>query len=271
MLSLIQLFVPVAILSSIVLGSDSSRIFGGQAASRGQFPYQVSLRKYESKLGFVNFCGGSIISDRFVLTAAYCNRELNTNSTATDYRVVVGAHVRNGDDGVTYKLKRWILHENYYRNASRPAGFIRNDIALIETTQPIKFTKLIAPIELQRNFIDGEIKALASGWGFTNGRNEVEQLKFLDVVTLTNPICREIFRLDGVIKKPPVHDWDTICTATQWEDHGTCDGDYGGPLVARNKLIGIASWSGCGTALPDIFTRVSTFIGWISRKTQLSF
>lgn len=90
MFSLLKVILSVTILSSVAFGlpfngtiSDGKtvgfpfkiddRIFGGQEAAVGQFPYQVSLRfLMEPASGFVHVCGGSIITNRFVLTAAHC-------------------------------------------------------------------------------------------------------------------------------------------------------------------------------------------------------
>lgn len=87
--------------------------------------------------------------------------------------------------------------------------------------------------------------------------------------TLTNPECRR--QLANEPQKPPVHDFETICAAPGKIGDTTCGGDSGGPLVAEKKLIGLVSWGyGCGTELPNGFTRISTYIDWIKNKIEAS-
>lgn len=143
------------------------RIFGGQEAAVGQFPHQVSLRISSSGgPDFKHFCGGSIITNRFILTAAHC---YDSRYPAPQlYRVVVGAHQNNGNDGTVFNITQWILHEGFVMNFTLPNPRVFNDIALIETATTIQFNQLIRPIELHRGFISRDGRAIASGWGKTN-------------------------------------------------------------------------------------------------------
>lgn len=124
------------------------RIVGGKEAKPGQFPYQVSLRYANSHI-----CGGSIISDRWIVTAGHC---IITN--VSNLVAVVGAHRISGD-GVVYNLNKAIVHENY------DSSTIKNDIALVQTADPIEFSLRIRPIALNKKHIDGGVSAVVSGWG----------------------------------------------------------------------------------------------------------
>lgn len=318
MFTLIQVLVPVALLSSIAFGlplaednifdglaidvpSDAfhfplidSRIFGGQEAAIGQFPHQISLRLRTLTTDFRHICGGSIISNRFVVTAGHCFVERFPNPEM--YRIVAGAHLNNGDDGVSYAAQRWIVHEGLHINITQTNTSIRNDIALIQTATTIVFNSLVAPIALHTGFFQGGAPAVTSGWGrtnvssiqnpfriyfkhavgefshysFFNWQDEITNLKFLNMNTLSNPDCR--IRFPPVTPQPPpVHDWDTICAFSGKDEHGICSGDSGGPLVAENRLIGLTSWAfGCGSNLPDGFTRISSYIGWIETNAVVA-
>lgn len=190
MFALTQVLLPVALLSTIVIGlpitedgnfDDSEvdlqaggfrfpkdfneRIFGGQEAAIGQFPHQISLRERHGPI-FRHNCGGSIITNRFVLTAAHC---FNRRFPAPDhYRIVVGAHQNNNNDGTAHNITRWIIHEKFYMNFNATTGTVRNDIALIETTKTIEYNNLVAPIALHHRFIENEVGVVASGWGRSN-------------------------------------------------------------------------------------------------------
>lgn len=137
---------------------DDERIFGGHEAKPGQFPYQISLRLNHTG-SFRHICGGSIISDRFILTAGHCIPPQFSKPNL--YRVVVGAH-RRENDGQKYLVKRFIIHPAY--NLSQ----IIHDIALIELAAPIEFSETIGSIPLHKEFVDGAVRSVTSGWGRTN-------------------------------------------------------------------------------------------------------
>lgn len=184
MFSLIQVLVSVALLS-FVLGSPvtEGNVIGGLAlnmpggggegggnlpidfgkeASRGQFSHHVLVREAGISGRRVPYCGGSIISNRFVLTAAVC-KVSGVPNEAVD--VVVGVHNYDADNHITYKVNEWIVHDEYYRQVSAITSIIvRNDIALIKTDKPIEFNDVIAPIALHHDFFVGEEPVLLSGW-----------------------------------------------------------------------------------------------------------
>lgn len=300
MFTLRQLLLPVALLSSSVFGvplsengnfedSYNDRIWGGQGATAGQFPYQIALLFNGMDSAFKHSCGGSILTGRFIVTAGHCRDE--TYPGPENYRIVVGAHRRHGEDGTVHNIKRWIVHEDFFMNYT---GAMRNDIALIETASAIQFTKLVAPIALNPKFIKDGHQAMASGWGGTNvsltatrrekfliennifvciRQDNIETLKFIKMTTLTNVDC--INRFAKFNKRPvPVRD-ETLCVYSGQKRHGICTGDSGGPLASEHKLIGISSWSlqgwnDCALGFPDAFTRISSYVDWINQKMHAS-
>lgn len=182
MCSLIQALISVALLSSAAFGlplaeesvvddlsldlpvsgfgsppNDDNRIYGGTEASIGQFPHQIAVR-----FAYVLTCGGSIISDRFIITSAQCKV-----SRRNLFTVLVGSHTGRRD-GIIYEVEEFIVHERYKSSKTETAVIIRNDIGLIKTEEPIKFNKQIAPIALQSTFVGGEVHTLTSGWGDSN-------------------------------------------------------------------------------------------------------
>lgn len=148
------------------------RIFGGEEADPGQFPHQVSLRLNRNNT-YHHICGGSIISNRFVLTAAHCYPPGYPNFS--DYRAVVGAHKYNGDDGQAYDVKRWIIHEHW--NLTE----VIHDIALIEVNTTIEFNGGVATIVLHRKFMGDVVRAVTSGWGRTNVSHDSIDLHYLHI------------------------------------------------------------------------------------------
>lgn len=124
------------------------RIVGGQTASAGQFPYQTSMRSAAN----AHFCGGFIIANRWVGTAAHCT----INRTPANTIVVVGAHNRMSG-GITHQSNLIINHENY------SGATIANDVSLVRTTTEILFVGAVAPIALGSVHVGGGT-ATASGW-----------------------------------------------------------------------------------------------------------
>lgn len=130
------------------------RVVGGKNAEDGQIPYQVSLRLPAANL---HFCGGAIISDRFILTAAHCMADLETRPS---FVVAVIGSVHS-NEGVWVKIDKIISHQEW-NNIK-----LLNDIALLRTAEKINFSENIQPISLPTNNLpeDGNIRTILSGWG----------------------------------------------------------------------------------------------------------
>lgn len=160
-LALCCLAVAAVSAASFDRGASNSRLFGGYLAYPGQFPHQVSIRLNITGK-FVHNCGGSIITDRLIVTAAHCFvadiPELNR------YRLVLGAHNNTGD-GETYLVQRSFVHPGW--DVKR----IIHDIALAQTERLIRFSELVQPIPIGRNEILPDNWATTSGWGLTDVRN----------------------------------------------------------------------------------------------------
>lgn len=119
----------------------------GQDAERGQFPHQVSLRYRGS-----HRCGGSIITSRWILTAAHCSQ----NIAAKDLVVVAGA-IFLQSDGVSYQIEVVKNHPKYVP--------IRNDIAVLKTATEIEFNEFVKAIALPTENVAGSVPVTVSGWG----------------------------------------------------------------------------------------------------------
>lgn len=139
---------------------NGGRIIGGKTAKPSQFPYQVSLRqqrKEHSTLGwFGHRCGGSIISSRWIISAAHCTQDNYSN--ASNLAIAVGAH-HVGNDGQIFLLERIVNHPAY------DYILFRNDISLLRTIQRIQFNHGVRTISLRRQFVNEGVFSTVSGWG----------------------------------------------------------------------------------------------------------
>lgn len=155
-ISLAFLVVCVAFSSAGTRSVLESRVTNGKDAAPGQFPYQISLRLRRNNL---HRCGGSIISNRFVLTAAHCTRDYLFPSL---WWVIVGA-LKLDNDGIKHTVDRVMPHEEYSKAEEI------NDITLLRTSQEIVFSETTRPIALPKQNIPEEasVHAILSGWGKT--------------------------------------------------------------------------------------------------------
>ncbi|XP_039487757.1 brachyurin [Drosophila santomea] len=238
------------------------RITGGQIAEPNQFPYQVGLLLYVN--GGAAWCGGTIISDRWIITAAHC-----TDSLTTGVDVYLGAHDRTnakevGQQIIFVETKNVIVHENWI------AETITNDISLIKLPVPIEFNEYIQPAKLpvksdSFNTYGGE-NAIASGWGkiSDSATGATDILQYAKVPIMNNSGCSPWYF--GLVAD------SNICIKTTG-GISTCNGDSGGPLVlddGSNTLIGATSFGialGCEVGWPGVFTRITYYLDWIEAQT----
>lgn len=143
-----------------------SRIVGGSSAVRKQFPYQVSLRIKENDM---NLCGGSIINENYVLTAAHCF--LHVRNPSLIYGVVNYTHIT--DDGIRYNFSHLAKHPHF--RAYAPFY----DIALLRTNKPIAFSEFVNKVNLPTHNYQPGTTAIMSGWGFIEVRFYSFHLNFI--------------------------------------------------------------------------------------------
>ncbi|PSN47525.1 hypothetical protein C0J52_02241 [Blattella germanica] len=243
------------------------RILGGFRVPN-VYPWVVALYRDQSLV-----CGGSLITDQWVLTAGHCITIKDAPILVPDiqrFLAVIGAtNLLNREE--TWRMARSIINivrhpENIERN---------NDIALLRLSQPVVYTRFIRPVCLPRNAdekYDGQ-SGIIAGWGLTSN-NDTEESPFLlstSVKILKNSQCKEIWRQVNVIIE------DYMLCAGQGE-RATCRGDSGGPLIVREgpdafySIVAITSFGeqgGCGNPnFPDVWTRVTYYLDWIYLPVQ---
>ena len=226
------------------------RIVGGQATTIEATPYQVSLQ-----INGRHFCGGSIISKSYVLTAGHC-----ATHAASELRIRAGStKVHSG--GSLHRVKKVILHKNY----SKPKNVPVNDIALLRLRGSFKLGKTRKPVPLyegKSSSLKGK-RALVTGWGTTKSGEHPEGLRKVSVPMVSKGSCKKSYHDYGGIPK------GEICAGVAKGGKDSCSGDSGGPLVIGGKLVGIVSWGkGCGTPhYPGVYTDVAYYRKWIKRHS----
>ncbi|CAG4926782.1 unnamed protein product [Colias eurytheme] len=224
-----------------------TRIFGGVDAPETAFPYQVSLRKTTWRE--YHSCGGSIVSESWVLTAAHCT----INDHPNNITVVAGTNSLSLG-GMRYNLDKIINHENYTE------ATLENDIALLKIVGEFNYSSNMAPIPLAMYPVPAGTQCVLTGWGYIDYYDEVPDiLQMLSLMTVSVEQCREELSIDDSPNKLAVTQ-NNICASGE-EDTGACQGDSGGPLAANDTLIGVVSWTKiiCGEGVPDVYTSVYDF------------
>ncbi|KAL5277218.1 hypothetical protein ACFFRR_002443 [Megaselia abdita] len=224
------------------IGVDS-RMAGGHDAEDGAHPYQVSLQTVYNE----HFCGGAILDENWVVTAAHCV----TGWNPAYIRVISGTN-QYKNPGAVHHVESVKIHCNY----DRP--MYHNDIALLKMKEPIQFNAKTQKIEYDPVPVQEGEEVILTGWGsavlFGKYADNLQSLK-LNFVPHSKCV--------GLLKNDPGVDVGHICTFSK-EGEGTCHGDSGGPLVRDRKLVGIVNWGEpCATGVPDMQASISFYHDFI--------
>lgn len=240
----ILLLLPLMVLTNAEL---TSQIIGGEVAKPGEIPYQVSLQI--EKIGF-HFCGGSILNERYVITAAHCVTKVPLKMV-----VVVAGTVDLRIPTLKHGVQAAYAHERY-----NSTDAYANDIALVKVKQPFVKSTVVSFVHLPspKDIAVTNEPAIVSGFGtLTYEGEKTPLLHWVDIKIADQDYCNKMY--DNVIHDTQICAYDPVVTK------GHCNGDSGGPLTINGKLHGIVSWSmDCADILyPSVYTRVTSYLDWI--------
>ncbi|XP_027650737.1 coagulation factor XI isoform X3 [Falco peregrinus] len=236
------------------------RIVGGTDSSPGEWPWQVSLHVKLPRQR--HLCGGSIISNQWVLTAAHCVMSLENPNIWRVYAGILKQSEIN-EDTPFFKVEEIIVHPQY---KYAQTGY---DIALMKLDKPMNFTDLQLPICLpskeDANILYTDCWVI--GWGYRKEKGRVEDiLQKATVPLMSREECQARYRKHRIGDK-------VICAGYDEGGRDACKGDSGGPLSCRHEevwyLVGITSWGeGCARPRqPGVYTKVAEYSDWILEKT----
>ncbi|CAF4828502.1 unnamed protein product [Pieris macdunnoughi] len=271
------------VIPEILIFVPPSVIFGGRDAKPAEFPHMGAIgwrAKDEPKWHFK--CGGSLISEKFVVTAAHCTwlSLHNHHDVSANAPEVVRFGVENIQDDefnlygkpIDVIIKNIIRHPRY----RPPRKYF--DIALLELDSKVKFSLQVHPACLWTKPSTRELgtRSILTGWGLTEHGKPSTVLQVAAVDVLNTKKCNSLLHSSwnrnwhGFAKHQ-------LCAGNLTGNVDTCQGDSGGPIQVKiesgsnssiNMVVGVTSFGiNCGQKhRPGIYTKVSKFIKWIENN-----
>jgi len=266
-ISLLAIVFTFMLLSMSNPASAQQKVVGGVDGDIKDYPWQIALTSSPDGSGF---CGGSIIGNSWILTAAHCVN----GTSASNLFIRGGSSSSFASGGDSYSVSQIIVHPNYSGNSF--------DFALVEINGEFAYNSnvqkidLINESEIAAGVQDGGVIATITGWGTTSsGGSLASVLQMVETPIVENNVaCGSTNDSNGNSGSYSCSSLDEsmICAGdlvNGGED--ACQGDSGGPLVVRNAadtkwlLIGATSWgNGCANVLyPGVWSKVSYVLDWI--------
>jgi len=261
------------------------RIVGGEYKHISQAPWQVSIGWWGSSSLENHFCGGAILNEKWIVTAAHCMFDNDGNPESGALMVTIGTTTLSSAQSANRYQFTYADNVQIYPQY-RTSGF-DHDIALIELPSAMDLSACgnnCKAIELvtsanEANTVYSSATSRVSGWGGTKRYTPDEEgnhsLAFRQ--TYSDTLKEVDLRIMQCEEAPDLTD-NMICAgASNMFTEDSCQGDSGGPLsVANNQgtgylLAGIVSFgNGCAAGTPGVYTRVANYTNWINSRMAAS-
>ncbi|XP_043641970.1 chymotrypsin-like protease CTRL-1 [Drosophila teissieri] len=239
----------------------NTQIYGGETADIRSHPWMAQILCWGQ-----HFCGGSLISSQFVLTAAHCQWRFGLKVRLGGYNGTTAMNLCSSDNcspaGAEIDVKAIFVPNLYW-------DYHTYDIALFQLAVPVKYNAQIRPICVMQTSNEGKLRRFlnyvstfnVTGWGKTESSETSTTLQSASLYHLDRGYCFQIF--DRAIY------WPHICAGHS--QSSTCTGDSGGPLSAEMTflewkhpiLFGVVSYGASNCREVTVFTNVLHYTNWI--------
>ncbi|XP_039726358.1 mast cell protease 1A-like [Pteropus medius] len=242
---------PLLLLLAFLLSpkAEAGKIIGGHEAKPHSLPYMAFLRIKSPKH---NVCGGFLVSEDFVLTAAHC--------WGSSISVTLGAHniLEQEKTQQVILVTRAIPHPDY--NPDTKA----NDIMLLQLKKKANLTAAVRILSLPRRIaqVKPGMGCSVAGWGRQGVTTNLSvRLREVELEIQSDKQCNSHYK--------DLYDSTTqICVGNPTKIQNSFKGDSGGPLVCNNMAQGIVSYGKKDARPPSVYTRISSFLKWIARTMR---
>ncbi|XP_039104231.1 kallikrein-7 [Hyaena hyaena] len=251
-----SLLLPLKILLlSLALGSaeqeaqgdkSGEKIIEGVPCTRGSQPWQVALLR-----GNQLHCGGVLLNEQWVLTAAHCKM--------SEYRVHMGS------DQLGDKRAQKIPAKQSFRHPGYSTQTHVNDLMLVKLDRRARLSSSVRKVNLPSRCEPPGTTCTVSGWGTTTSPDVTypSTLMCTDVRLISPQDCKKVYKdLLGN---------SMLCAGIPNSKTNACNGDSGGPLMCKGTLQGLVSWGTfpCGQPNdPGVYTQVCKYVKWINETMR---
>uniref|UniRef100_A0A8B9H028 trypsin n=1 Tax=Astyanax mexicanus TaxID=7994 RepID=A0A8B9H028_ASTMX len=221
---------------------EDDKIVGGYECTPYSQPWQVSLN-----VGY-HFCGGSLVNENWVVSAAHCYK--------SRIEVRLGEH----NIQVTEGTEQNIPSSKVIRHPSYDSWTIDNDIMLIKLSTPARLNSNVQPVALPKSCAAAGTRCTVSGWGNTmSSTADRNKLQCLEIPIIADKDCDNSY--PGMITD------SMFCAGYLEGGKDSCQGDSGGPVVCNGELQGVVSWGyGCAEKdHPGVYAKVCKFSSWLQQ------
>ncbi|XP_043755906.1 kallikrein-14 [Cervus elaphus] len=229
---------------------NENKIIGGYTCTQSSQPWQAALLQGPQHRFL---CGGSLLSDQWVITAAHCARPI--------LRVSLGKHNLKVWEATQQVLRvaRQVPHPQYNSRTND------NDLMLLRLERPARLGRGVRPISVARSCAGVGSSCLVSGWGTISSpvARYPNSLQCVNINIFSDQECRRAY--SGAITP------GMVCAGVPQGGKDSCQGDSGGPLVCEGQLQGLVSWGmeRCAQpGYPGVYTNLCKYHTWIQETMR---